>query len=67
MPNERDDCEKNDAYCDCCRITLDTERELLRCLAEKEPTFVEFSHYLSESVLFPPARLSAYADWKDLL
>ncbi|KAJ5745297.1 hypothetical protein N7520_010479 [Penicillium odoratum] len=30
------------------RTTLDAERELLRCLADKEPTFVEFSHYLSE-------------------
>jgi hypothetical protein len=49
------------------RTTLDAERELLRCLGDKEPTFVEFSHYLSESVLFPPAHLSVHADWMGLL
>lgn len=32
------------------RTALDAERELLRCLAEKEPTFVEFSNYLLQSV-----------------
>ncbi|KAF7596316.1 hypothetical protein BBP40_002460 [Aspergillus hancockii] len=30
------------------RIALDIERELLKSLAEKEPTFAEISHYLSE-------------------
>ncbi|KAJ5908529.1 hypothetical protein N7495_001211 [Penicillium taxi] len=29
---------------------LDAERELLRCLAEKEPTFAEISHFLTTSV-----------------
>lgn len=33
------------------RVALDAERELLRCLAEKEPTFAEISHFLAESVL----------------
>lgn len=32
------------------RIALDIEGELLKSLAEKEPTFAEISHYLSESV-----------------
>ena len=30
------------------RTALDAERELLRCLAEKEPTFAEISHFLAE-------------------
>jgi GTP cyclohydrolase FolE2 len=32
------------------RIALDIERELLKSLAEKEPTFAEISLQLSESV-----------------
>lgn len=33
------------------RTALNAERELLRCLAEKEPTFAEISQLLSEYVL----------------
>ncbi len=33
-----------------CRTALNAERELLRCLAEKEPTFAEISQLLSEYV-----------------
>ncbi|KAJ6110535.1 hypothetical protein N7486_002770 [Penicillium sp. IBT 16267x] len=36
------------SFQDAWQTTLDAERELLRCLGDKEPTFVEFSHYLSE-------------------
>ncbi|GKZ97965.1 hypothetical protein AnigIFM59636_001789 [Aspergillus niger] len=31
-----------------CRTALEVEKELLKSLAEKEPTFAEISHYLSE-------------------
>ncbi|KAJ5735946.1 uncharacterized protein N7483_001071 [Penicillium malachiteum] len=36
------------SFQDAWQIALDAERELLRCLAEKEPTYVEFTHYLAE-------------------
>lgn len=32
------------------RTALDAERELIKSLAEKEPTFAGISHYLSMSV-----------------
>lgn len=32
------------------RTALEVEKELLKSLAEKEPTFAEISHYLSELV-----------------
>lgn len=43
------------------RTTLNAERELLRCLAEKEPTFAEISQLLSEYVL--PLRSIGYRDF----
>lgn len=36
------------------RTALEVEKELLKSLAEKEPTFAEISHYLSELVAAPP-------------
>lgn len=35
------------------RTALEVEKELLKSLAEKEPTFAEISHYLSELVAAP--------------
>lgn len=36
------------AECAPCRNALGTERELLRSLGEKEPTFVEVTRFLAE-------------------
>ncbi|KAJ5573664.1 uncharacterized protein N7459_008091 [Penicillium hispanicum] len=36
------------SFQDAWQTALDAERELLRCLAEKEPTFAEISHFLTE-------------------
>lgn len=35
------------------RSALTVERDLLKNLAEKEPTFAEISHNISELVLYP--------------
>ena len=34
-----------------CRHALHTEKELLEALADRDPTFAEITHLLSESVL----------------
>ncbi|PLB51863.1 hypothetical protein P170DRAFT_433748 [Aspergillus steynii IBT 23096] len=41
------------------QIALDAERELLKSLADKEPTFTAISHYLSESVSLPERAAAA--------
>lgn len=46
------------------RNALDAEREISRCLAEKEPTFAEISHFLLKLVSI--VLLCALALWSNI-